>query len=187
MKKTLLFLLLLSLLLSAAACQSAAPAAPAATETPAEAAPAPEPEATAEAEREAEGVRFTTTDREGAAWDESVFAEHSLTMINFWEPWCPPCVGEMPELEKLYENYAEQGFTILGVYSTADREDEVDAVLAQCGTSYPILHYCPDFDLFQSGYVPTTVFVDSRGQLVGEMQIGALSYEGWAALVEALL
>jgi 4'-phosphopantetheinyl transferase len=86
-----------------------------------------------------------------------------------------------------YENYAEQGFTILGVYSTEDREDEVDAVLAECGTSYPILHYCPDFDIFQSGYVPTTVFVDSRGQLVGETQVGALSYEGWAALVEALL
>lgn len=182
MKKTLLFFLLLCLLLSAAACQSAVPAAPAATETPAS-----EPEATAEPESDAEGIRFTTTDREGETWDESVFAEHSLTMINFWEPWCPPCVGEMPELEKLYESYAEQGFTILGVYSTADREDEVDAVLAQCGTSYPILHYCPDFDIFQSGYVPTTVFVDSRGQLVGEMQVGALSYEGWAALVEALL
>ena len=108
-------------------------------------------------------------------------------MINFWEPWCPPCVGEMPELEKLYQDYSDRGFTILGVYSTDGMEEDVDAVLEQSGVSYPILHYCADFDVFQSGYVPTTVFVDAYGQLVGTMQVGAKSYDGWAALIEELL
>ena len=191
-KRNILALLLTAALaLSLCACGSQSGQSPAPAEEPApEAVPAPQEPAAEETEpvpEAAAGLSFSTTDREDNAWDESCFQQAELTMINFWAPWCPPCVGEMPELEKLYESYAEQGFTILGVYSTADREDEVDAVLAECGTTYPILHDCPDFDVFQSGYVPTTVFVDSRGQLVGEMQIGAMSYEGWAALVEELL
>ena len=138
-------------------------------------------------EAEPDTVRFFTTDRYAQPWDQSVFAEHKLTMINFWEPWCGPCVSEMPDLEKLYQTYSEQGLLILGVYSTEDRENDVDAVLRQCGTSYPILYYCPAFDAYQTGYVPTTIFVNQDGQQVGSTEIGSKSYEAWAALVEGLL
>ena len=128
-------------------------------------------------------IVFSTTDRRGETWTEKDLADYKLVMINFWEPWCPPCVGEMPDLEKLYETYQEQGFLILGVYSTKDMEDEVDSVLADCETSYPILHYCEDFDEFQTGYVPTTIFVTGDGELVGETQIGSKSYEDWESMI----
>ena len=167
--------------------------------------PAPEPTAvptaaptaapTAEPEQESGGFApdftFSTDDRDGNAWDESVFADHELTMINFWEPWCGPCVGEMDELQRLYETYADRGFLILGVYSTPGMEQQVDDVLSSTGVKYPILHYAADFDRFQSGYVPTTVFVDREGRLVtkalaGEaLLIGSRSYEDWEALVLA--
>ena len=108
-------------------------------------------------------------------------------MINFWEPWCPPCVSEMPSLEQLYRNYADQGFLILGVYSTEGMEEDVDDVLRDTGVSYPILHYCEAFDRFQTGYVPTTVFVTGEGEPVGEVCVGSNSYAGWAKIVEDLL
>ena len=83
---------------------------------------------------------FSTTDRVGNEWNESVFANAEVTMINFWEPWCSPCVNEMPDLEKLYENYQDQGFQIIGVYSETGMEYEVDQILKDCHTTYPILY-----------------------------------------------
>ena len=112
-------------------------------------------------------------------------------MINFWEPWCPPCVGEMPDLQKLSEKYADRGFQILGVYSEKTMESEVDELIQKSGVAYPLLRYVSDFDRFQSGYVPTTVFVDKQGHILSvngeQLIVGSNSLEGWSAIVEGLL
>lgn len=135
---------------------------------------------------------FSTTDRIGYEWNESVFANAEVTMINFWEPWCSPCVNEMPDLEKLYENYQDQGFQIIGVYSETGMEYEVDQILKDCHTTYPILLYTTEFDQFQTGYVPTTIFVDSKGHVLDipggdNVVIGGQSYRDWEAIVKKLL
>ena len=128
--------------------------------------------------------RFSTTALDGTAVDESVLAGHTLTMINFFEPWCPPCIAELPDLEKLYETYAPEGFQILGVFST---EEGTAEVVSDAALSYPVLRYVPEFDPFQTGYVPTTIFVDGDGRIVGETKIGSNSYAGWEAIVKELL
>ena len=199
MKKTMLFLILAITLLLFCACGtgSSAPAAAPEAEPPAaepsSAPSAPPVETGGVPEREeipaadAPGFVFETTDREGNPVDQSVFAGAKLTILNFWEPWCPPCVAEMPDLQKLYEDLSPEGLQIIGVYSTSGQEDDVDSVLESAGTTYPILHYTDAFDVFQTGYVPTTVFIDSEGNLVGETQIGSHSYTEWEALVRRLL
>ena len=135
---------------------------------------------------------FTTTDRAGNEWNESVFANAEITMINFWEPWCSPCVSEMPDLEKLYENYKDHGFQIIGVYSETGMEYQVDEILKDCHTTYPVLLYTAEFDQFQTGYVPTTIFVDSKGHVLDipggdSAVIGSQSYQDWEAIVKKLL
>lgn len=140
-----------------------------------------------EAPVSASALRFHTVDRAGNAADESLFAGHSLIILNFWEPWCGPCVREMPDLEKLYETYKDRGLLILGIYSAEEMEDRVDKVLADAGTSYPILRYCEDFDVFASGYVPTTVFLDEKGEILSELLVGSRSFSGWEELVLSVL
>ena len=201
MKKTRFLILLLALLLTLTACgltESPAPAEEndlsdeilsgvseaAEASTPAEESAPAEPEQGAPASDFAPDLRFSTTALDGTAFDESFFAEHTLTMINFFEPWCPPCIAELPELQKLSETYADKGFAILGVFST---EDGVEAVLADAQVTYPALRYVSAFDPFQTGYVPTTIFVDGRGRIVGETKIGSNSYAGWEAIVKELL
>ena len=136
------------------------------------------------ADKSGTGLRFSTTALDGSFADEGILTGYKLTMINFFEPWCPPCIAELPELEKLYENYKTLGFQIIGIYST---EEGIEDVVQKAGLSYPVLRYVPVFDEFQTGYVPTTIFVDEQGNLVGETQIGANSYEGWETLVKDLL
>ena len=135
---------------------------------------------------------FKTTDRAGNTYDESIFASAKLTMINFWEPWCSPCVSEMPDLEKLYENYKDQGFQIIGVYSETGMEYQVDEILKDCHTTYPILNYTDEFARFNTGYVPTTVFVDGNGHIIkmddgAESIVGSNTYEGWETIIKQYL
>ncbi|MBO4928616.1 MAG: TlpA family protein disulfide reductase [Clostridiales bacterium] len=134
-------------------------------------------------------ITFSITDRDGNQISESVFAENKLTMINFWEPWCGPCVEEMPELEKIYEEYKDQGFAIIGVYSTEGMEEDVESVLADAGITYPICFYTSAFDPFQTGYVPTTIFVDQNGHVIdmsdGEKTVvGSKDYNGWMQIIK---
>ena len=93
----------------------------------------------------------------------------------------------MPDLEKVYEEYKEKGLNIIGVYSSFDMENDVDSVLDEAGTTYLILKYTEAFDKFQTGYVPTSVFINDKGEVVGETVIGSMSYEEWANKVEDLL
>ena len=200
--KSFLSLLLCAALLVCCGCGAAGPQAAAATQAPSPApaaaptaapteAPTQAPSEAPDADEESFSPDFTfsAVDRDGRVWDESVFAEHELTMINFWEPWCGPCVREMGDLERLYETYADRGFLILGVYSTEGMESDVDSVLASNGVGYPILRYTYEFARFETGYVPTTVFVDRTGRLVtreltGEdFVIGSNPYDAWEAVV----
>jgi thiol-disulfide isomerase/thioredoxin len=135
---------------------------------------------------------FKTTDRLGNEWTETAFASNKLTMINFWEPWCGPCVSEMPDLERLYEAYKDKGFQIIGVYSEPGMESEVAGILKNSKISYPILKYTSEFDRFMTGYVPTTVFVDGNGHIIKmddgtESIVGSNTYEGWETIIKQYL
>lgn len=126
--------------------------------------------------------RFSRADQYGRPLDERIFAAYKLTMINFWEPWCGPCVGEMPDLERLHQAYPE--LLILGVYQTVDG---VGNVLRETGVTYPVILYDETFKTCQTGYVPTTIFVDAAGHVIGEAQIGARNYSKWEAAVKELV
>ena len=81
-------------------------------------------------------VEFTTVDTEGNEWTDRAFADAKLTMVNFWAYWCPPCVGELPDLQKLSETYPD--LQILGV-STEDYEAENIKTMKELGITYPTL------------------------------------------------
>ena len=60
--------------------------------------------------------------------------------------------------------------------------------MAELGVTYPRLRYTTAFDNWmQTGYIPTTIFVDGSGKVVGETYVGSRSYDEWAATIEALL
>lgn len=55
-----------------------------------------------------------------------------LVLVDFWATWCAPCVGEQPELKKLYDTYSDQvkanKFEILGVSLDKNKESWQKAI-----------------------------------------------------------
>lgn len=137
--------------------------------------------------------RFETTDLDGSAVSsESLFAGSKLTMVNIWATFCGPCINEMPELEKLSNEYSEKDVTLVGlVLDVPEGDDQLLpdalAIVADTGVTYTNLRVWDGFDemLFISA-VPTTFFVDSDGHIVGDLIVGA-DPAGYRAAIDAYL
>lgn len=142
---------------------------------------------------------FTAEDLEGNEVDQSIFADHDLTMVNIWATFCSPCLKEMPELGELNAEYADKGFQVVGIVIDVLNQDgsfndemvqtAKDAV-ELTGASYP--HLLPSSDLIMYklqfvSAVPETIFIDKDGNQVGESYLGARSKDQWAEIIDGLL
>jgi len=61
-----------------------------------------------------------------------------VVLVNAWATWCPPCVLEMPGFQRVYEDYRDQGFTVLGISRDEGSPDVVRAFLKEKGITYPV-------------------------------------------------
>lgn len=110
---------------------------------------------------------------------EELFTKNRITMINNWTTWCGPCKEELPELERLHQEFQKKGGAVIGVLRDVYTVDsaslaEGKTILEEKGVSYLNLLSCDEFDLLLPlNLYPTTFFVDSEGKLVGEIVEGA--------------
>ena len=57
-------------------------------------------------------------------------------LLNFWATWCPPCVREMPALDRFQRAHAARGWQVLGL--AVDRAEPVREFLRRTPVSFPI-------------------------------------------------
>jgi thiol-disulfide isomerase/thioredoxin len=57
-------------------------------------------------------------------------------LLNFWATWCPPCVKEMPELDRFQREFAGAGWVVVGL--AVDGPTQVREFLARTPVGYPI-------------------------------------------------
>lgn len=142
---------------------------------------------------------FETTDIDGNTYTESVFSDYDLTLVNAFTTWCSPCVNEMPELEKLYQELKDQGVGVVGMVidsvgsdGTTDEDvvKKAQVLKEKTGVTYPLL--IPD-EGFLNGRIqglqsfPESFFVDKDGNIVSDPIMGSNNLQGWEdAVVQKL-
>lgn len=102
--------------------------------------------------------------------DESVSLESlrgQIVLVNFWGTWCPPCIREMPELQTVYEQYADS-FTILALATRGDTQEDVIEFREEHELTFPLIVDEGDVINDQYGIVnrPSTFILDQNGVIV---------------------
>jgi thiol-disulfide isomerase/thioredoxin len=105
-------------------------------------------------------------------------------LLNFWATWCPPCVREMPVLDRFHRDHQAQGWQVLGL--AADNAGAVRDFLARAPVGFPVvLAGFEGVELSRSlgnvsGGLPFTVVFGRDGQ-VRHRHMGETRYEQLAA------
>jgi peroxiredoxin len=96
-----------------------------------------------------------------------------ITMINFWATWCPPCVEEVPKLNRLYTRYKTSGIQIIGIAMDKDSLSLLDQFVKKNDIFYLVLvgneQALSNLSTGALGKnfqgIPTTLLLDKKGQL----------------------
>ena len=132
---------------------------------------------------------FDVKDLDGNKVEDISFETYDLTMINVWATWCGPCVGELPDLAALYQELPE-GVNLVTICTDGLEENELAKEILE-DSKAQFKTYVGDSGLnpfIQQIYsYPTTVFVNSQGEQVGEIVEGALSKEAYKKEIEKRL
>ena len=103
-----------------------------------------------------------------------------IVLVNFWATWCPPCIEEMPSMERLNEVIAGDDFVMLAINTEENGRSVVPAFLEKTPYTFPILY--DDKGVVQKSYgvfkFPESFIIRKDGT-VAEKIIGPLD---WSSL-----
>lgn len=128
---------------------------------------------------------FKAKDLDGNIVTSDIFSKNKLTMINIWATWCGFCVDEMPEINKLYKNLPE-GTNIISICTDANESNESSKLAKEImkKSNLEFMTLIPD-DILKKKLTdniqifPTTIFVDNKGNTVGNPHIEENTAEGY--------
>jgi thiol-disulfide isomerase/thioredoxin len=108
-----------------------------------------------------------------------------VVLINFWATWCPPCVEEIPSLQRLYRRLRPQGLEILAV-DVGESVETMEAFLKDKPIGFPVLMDEAGDALRRWGVYafPTTLVLD-RTQRIRYAVFGAFDWSS-PEVIEAL-
>lgn len=122
-----------------------------------------------------------------------------VVMLNIWATWCPPCLREMPSMQKVYEKHRGKGFEIVAVAvddepGTRQPDGRVVGLVSEfvdrLGITFPVV-LDPTGNterLFGTEYLPTTILIDREGRIRAR-EVGGRFWdqEPFIDMVESLL
>lgn len=125
-----------------------------------------------------------------ATYDNSMFADAELTMINIWATDCGPCIQELPHIQNLAAAYESRGVQIVTVLGDSEQSGKINLalnIINGLGFNLPVLRNTASFSAqFPAGAYPTTYFVDRSGNVV-RVVTTSNSYNDWCAILDELL
>jgi cytochrome c biogenesis protein CcmG, thiol:disulfide interchange protein DsbE len=99
-----------------------------------------------------------------------------VVLLNVWATWCPPCVWEMPSMQRLYDEFEGQDFEVVAVSidAPAGQRDplgrpggNIEAFADSLSLTFPILHDPPGLiqRIYQTTGVPESFLIGRDGRI----------------------
>lgn len=99
----------------------------------------------------------------------------TVLIINFWATWCPPCIKEMPSLQRAWEQLKQEGIQVVAI-NAGESKEEIVKYTRQQALGFPLL-LDPDMSVATAWSVkglPTSYVLDPSGRtvfrVIGELQ-----------------
>ena len=126
---------------------------------------------------ESEPTAFTLTDINGNTIVKADFTE-KVTVVNFWATWCPPCIEEIPSLNRLQEKMKGRAFELISINYAEDKQ-AVSSFMQRVKVDFPVLldHSGVTAHRWNVISYPSTFVIDRQG----EFRYGANAAIEWDA------
>jgi peroxiredoxin len=128
---------------------------------------------TLHSQTDSEGIRkgpnFKLEDLEGNTIELSTQTGEGPILLSFWATWCKPCLEELTEFKKIYNDYKDKGFKMFAISTDDERTiAKVKPFVKSKGYEFPVL-LDTNSDVARIYYaqaVPYSVILDKEGYIV---------------------
>ncbi|MCH8276275.1 MAG: TlpA family protein disulfide reductase [Bacteroidetes bacterium] len=99
-----------------------------------------------------------------------------VIFMNLWATWCPPCMAEMPFIQKLYDDMSDEGVAFVMI-SADDTAEIARKYIDAKGFTFPVYQLTGRMpEPYTSNVLPTTYVISPEGRL-GTVHTGMANYD----------
>ena len=99
-----------------------------------------------------------------------------IIFLNFWATWCPPCLAEMPSINKFYEQYKNDDEVVFLMIDADNDFAKAQAYLNKKKYKFKVYTFASDIPkTIFGGSLPTTIVFDKKGRIAMN-GVGAANY-----------
>jgi len=100
-----------------------------------------------------------------------------ITVINFWATWCAACLKEMPELQKISQDFADNQVRVVGIVVMSDT-GKIEQMIKLTKISYPVFVGTRQNlqNISHSLIIPQTIILNEQGRILKKFE-GAQNYK----------
>jgi thiol-disulfide isomerase/thioredoxin len=100
-----------------------------------------------------------------------------VIFLNIWATWCPPCIAEMPNIQKLYEKVGSDKIAFVMLSVDEGGMNKVKKFIDKKGYTFPVYMPASQFpEEFYSNAIPTTFIISPEGKIVARQE-GMAEYD----------
>jgi thiol-disulfide isomerase/thioredoxin len=91
-------------------------------------------------------------------------AQGKVVLVNFWATWCPPCIAEMPSMQKLYDDHQDK---LVFLFVSNESSEVVNQFTANKNYSFHVYNSITAIpEILSTSSIPRTFLIDKKGNIV---------------------
>ena len=119
---------------------------------------------------------WSLLDKDGNPFNFSS-VQGKVVFLNLWATWCPPCVGEMPGIQDLYDKFRDDPGVAFVLVSNESPE-KIRRFVERKGYDFPVYSsVSPTPPAFATNSIPTSYVLAKNGNIVVK-EVGAVNWGG---------